>query len=644
MAFLIATYRKEMYFIFFIALFISCVNSAFAEVSQNLRLAVVSYRPKEVTVKQWLPLAKELERVLPGHIVELLPLTLAELDKAATEKQLDFILTNPEQYILLKNKLAMRAIATMINLESGHPTTQFAGVIFIRADRADIQTLSDLNGKHIVAPSESSMGAYLMQRWELEKNHVTAKDYNFVGLPQDKTVEDVLAGNSDAGFVRSGVLESLAREGKINLSDIRVLDGHQAVDEEKIYALHSTEHYPEWPFIVLQRVNPDMVRKVSLALLTIQSNSGIAKTAGIAGFNPPADYTPVEVLMLRLHSHPEELKYFNFSDFAWQYRELLIVGATTGLLFFILMVCLIRTNRRFKKVASENQKLLLAVEQCPVSIVITDLNTNIEYANRHFLTITGYQMDEVIGKSPDFLNLSNVDEKLYNDMWTTLKSGKQWRGEIINRHKDGNQYIALTLITPVRQLNESITHYLITKQDITDSKKAEEQIKQLAFYDPLTGLANRRKLFDRLNYSIAISKREHRLFAVFMMDLDKFKAVNDAFGHATGDDLLIKVADRIVQRLRDSDMVARLGGDEFVIVLENLYHPDYAAHVALEIIEALTEPFELSKANSVQIGVSIGISFYPQHGDTPDKLMDHADTALYQAKDNGRGCFAYYQC
>jgi diguanylate cyclase (GGDEF)-like protein/PAS domain S-box-containing protein len=629
-----------MYFIFVIALLISSINLAFAEASQHLRFGVLAFRPKEVTAKQWLPLTQELERVLAGYSIELLPMTLSELDKAAREEQLDFILTNPEQYILLKNQLAMRAIATMITMENGHPMTQFAGVIFVRADRSDIQTLSDLNDKRIVAAAESSLGAYLMQRWELEKNHIVAKEYSFIGLPQDKTVTEVLTGVADAGFVRSGVLENLARDGKITLNDIRVLDEHKAtIDEEKLPVLHSTEHYPEWPFIVLQRVSPDIVRKTSLTLLNIQADSPIAKAAGIAGFNPPADYTAVEVLMLRLRSHPEELKYFSVSDFAWRYREFLFISVSVSLLILLLIVFLIHTNQRFKKVVSENQKLLLAVEQSPVSIEITDLNTNIEYVNRHFLTITGYQLPEVIGKKPDFLNENAFDDKI----WAILKEGKQWRGEITNRRKDGNEYIALILITPVRQLNGQITHYLIIKQDITEHKKAEEQIKQLAFYDPLTGLANRRKLFDRLDYSIALSHREHKVFAVFMMDLDKFKAVNDALGHAAGDELLIQVAGRIIQRLRDSDMVARLGGDEFVIVLENLHHPDYAAQVALEVIKTLTEPFELSKGNCVQIGVSIGISFYPQHGDTPNKLMDHADTALYQAKDNGRGCFAYYE-
>ncbi|MSP28150.1 MAG: diguanylate cyclase [Methylococcales bacterium] len=178
--------------------------------------------------------------------------------------------------------------------------------------------------------------------------------------------------------------------------------------------------------------------------------------------------------------------------------------------------------------------------------------------------------------------------------------------------------------------------------DITERKAAEEEIKQRAFYDPLTGLPNRRKLLDRLHYTITINHRANTKFAVFMMDLDKFKPVNDKLGHATGDELLKQVAHRMTSCLRDSDMVARLGGDEFVLVLENLKIPDDAETVALKLIVDLSVRFQLSENHCVQIGASIGISIYPQHGSTSEILMDHADTALYQAKDKGRGCFAYF--
>ncbi len=635
-----------MNFIFAIVLLISSLNCTFAAPSKNLRFGILSFRPKEITLKQWQPLAREFERVLPGYTVTVLPMTFSEINQATKGRQLDLILTNPEQYILFKNQSTMNAIATMITLESGHPMTQFAGVIFTRADRTDIQTVADLEGKNIASVGEESLGSYLMQRWELEKEHVQAGHYDFLGMPQDKVVNAVLAGQDDAGFVRSGVLEGMAREGKIKLGKtppLRVLTHHVSVGSDNISLLHSTEHYPEWPFGVSPLLSPEIVRKISLALLNIQSNSEIAKTAKIAGFNPPADYTPVEVLMLRLRSHPEELKYFNFSDVAWRYREFFLIAAAVGLLILTLFVFLIITNRRFKRVANENQKLLLAVEQSPVSIVITDLNTKIEYANHAFQKITGYPLAEIIGKTPRVLKSGKVTLSVYQEMWRLLKSGESWSGEIINRRKDGSEYIEHSLITPVKQRNGRITHYLGIKQDITERKNAEEQIKQLAFYDPLTGLPNRRKLLDRLNYTTVISHREKRMFAVCMMDLDKFKAVNDALGHTAGDELLRQVALRITQRLRGSDMVARLGGDEFVILLENVHSPENAAQVALEVIADLTLPFNLAGENIVQIGASIGISFYPQHGDTPEKLLDHADTALYKAKDNGRGCFAYYE-
>jgi diguanylate cyclase (GGDEF)-like protein len=595
-----------------------------------------------MTLKQWQPLAREFERVLPGYSVKIFPMPLAELDRAAKNKQLDFVLTNPEHYIILKNNFVLNAVATLVNIESGHPITQFAGVIFTRADRDDIKTLADLEGKSIASPGKDSLGGYLMQRWELEKNHVKAGRYDFLGMPHDRAISAVLTGKDDAGFVRTGVLESLVREGKMKISQIRVLGEHTMFDADNISLLHSTEHYPEWPFGVSPQVNPDIVRKVSLVLLNINSNSIIAQTAKIAGFNPPADYTPVEVLMLRLRSHPEELKYFNFSDVVWRYREVFLIAMVAGILILMLVLFLIITNQRFKKVAAENQKLLLALEQSPVSIVITDLDTKIEYVNHAFLEITGYPLEELIGETMQILKSGKVDKELYQQMWAALHEGKQWQGELTNGRKDGSEYIEMAQITPVKQRNGRVTHYLGIKQDITERKTIEEQTKQFAFFDPLTDLPNRRKLLDRLNYAIAISHRENRLFAVLMMDLDKFKSVNDSLGHAAGDELLKQVSIRIVHILRESDMVARLGGDEFVIVLDSLLKPESAGQVAHKIIENLTAPFQLPQDNIVEIGASIGISFYPQHGNTPETLMAHADIALYQAKDSGRCRYSYY--
>jgi diguanylate cyclase (GGDEF)-like protein len=188
-------------------------------------------------------------------------------------------------------------------------------------------------------------------------------------------------------------------------------------------------------------------------------------------------------------------------------------------------------------------------------------------------------------------------------------------------------------------LEDSIT---AIKQKAKKLVELNTEIEKLAFYDALTNLPNRRKLLEHLKYMIVLNHRNKTQFAVFMMDLDKFKAVNDSLGHAAGDDLLKQVAARMQLCLRESDLVARLGGDEFVVVLEDVHNSKDVELIAMSLISNLTIPFDLSVGKEIKIGASIGISFYPLHGNTPEVLMDCADVALYQAKENGRGCFVHY--
>ena len=188
----------------------------------------------------------------------------------------------------------------------------------------------------------------------------------------------------------------------------------------------------------------------------------------------------------------------------------------------------------------------------------------------------------------------------------------------------------------------SIEQYANLVMLMIERYRDDMKIQKLAFYDPLTGLPNRRLMSERLRYGIEFGRREGKRMALLMMDLDKFKAVNDNFGHSAGDELLKQVAQRIQRRLRDVDTVARLGGDEFIILLKDIVHVDDAARVAEFIVKDLSQPFQLAQSDNVQIGASIGISLYPEHGEDPELLIDHADTALYHAKDAGRGRFAYF--
>jgi diguanylate cyclase (GGDEF)-like protein/hemerythrin-like metal-binding protein/PAS domain S-box-containing protein len=279
------------------------------------------------------------------------------------------------------------------------------------------------------------------------------------------------------------------------------------------------------------------------------------------------------------------------------------------------------------------------------AMLVTDANNIILKVNQAFTRITGYSAEEVIGKNPNLLSSGLHDKAFYKAMWDSINHTDAWQGEIWNRRKNGEIFPEWLIITAVKESDDrskQVNHYVASFSDITSRKAAEEEIRQLAFYDPLTQLPNRRLLQERLKHSIEIERRENKQLALLMLDLDRFKAVNDSLGHLAGDELLQQVAVRISARLRDVDMVARLGGDEFVVLLEDIAHTEDAARVASEIIRVLSKPFQLIQSNDVQIGASIGISLYPEHGDSYEILMDHADAALYQAKDQGRGCYAYF--
>jgi diguanylate cyclase (GGDEF)-like protein/PAS domain S-box-containing protein len=293
--------------------------------------------------------------------------------------------------------------------------------------------------------------------------------------------------------------------------------------------------------------------------------------------------------------------------------------------------------------AESELRIAATVFESQEGMMITDIQGVIVKVNQAFTLITGYSKDEVLNKTPRILRSGRHDKHFYQQLWQTINDTGSWQGEIWNRRKNGEVYPQWLTITAVKSNdNEIISHYVATLIDITERKITEERINQLAFYDPLTQLPNRRLLHERLKHGIEVSHRTGNLMAVLMLDLDKFKAVNDTFGHVAGDVLLQQVAERIKVHLREMDTIARLGGDEFIVLLENITQHGQVDHVANTIIHTLKQPFSLNKNHEAYIGTSIGIALYPQHGNDIETLIDNADTALYRAKDNGRSCFAYF--
>lgn len=281
-------------------------------------------------------------------------------------------------------------------------------------------------------------------------------------------------------------------------------------------------------------------------------------------------------------------------------------------------------------------------ESAREGVMITDAQSRIQIINGAFSELTGYSKAEILGQTPQMLKSGRQDAAFYQAMWADIENTDHWQGEIWNRRKNGEVYPQMLSITAVRNEHQKLTHYVGVFSDISQLKDAVDRLDYLAHHDPLTNLPNRLLLLARLAHCIELSSREHKSAAVLMLDLDRFKDVNDSFGHLAGDELLQQVATCLTSRLRGVDTITRIGGDEFVVLLEDLSHPQDAAHIATNIITALSEPWQLSNGVEVRIGVSIGISLFPEHGGTPEELLQHADAGLYRAKGEGRGNFQYF--
>lgn len=299
-----------------------------------------------------------------------------------------------------------------------------------------------------------------------------------------------------------------------------------------------------------------------------------------------------------------------------------------------------------KKLAEQEQRLFITAFQTQEGIIITDANQLIVRVNQAFTDITGYSAQEAIGNKPSILKSGRHDSLFYHAMHKALHNEGYWQGEIWDRHKDGHIYPKWLTITAVKDSDDETTHFVANFSDITERKAAEDKIRLLAFYDPLTQLPNRTLLIDRLEHAIVTHSHVRIYGALLFLDLDNFKILNDTQGHRIGDELLIEVAERLKNCVNEADTVSRLGGDEFVVLLEELSESDtnaalYAGAVAEKILTALNEPYQLSSVLHY-ISASIGIVLFNSPEATVTSVLACADTAMYEAKKSGKSTYRFF--
>ncbi|MCM2341464.1 diguanylate cyclase [Rhodoferax sp.] len=277
------------------------------------------------------------------------------------------------------------------------------------------------------------------------------------------------------------------------------------------------------------------------------------------------------------------------------------------------------------------------------SMLVTNAQVEILRVNPAFTALFGYTSEQALGRSMQLIKSGRHDADFYKAMWAELVAHHRWQGEVWNVRKEGVEFPCWLSITAVRDDAGVVTHYVATHTDITLRKEAEDEVKRLAFFDPLTNLPNRRLLADRLHQALVNAKRSQGHAALIFLDLDKFKPVNDRHGHAAGDQLLQAVAHRLRTCVRESDTVARVGGDEFVVLLPHITLAQDALQVAEKMHARLRAPFHLPTGQSVLISSSAGVALYPEHGLDEAALSHHADVAMYTAKAAGRDQYVVYE-
>lgn len=296
---------------------------------------------------------------------------------------------------------------------------------------------------------------------------------------------------------------------------------------------------------------------------------------------------------------------------------------------------------RLLNASTEHRLALTVLQGSADSICVTNTDGIILFVNDALTRTSGYAVHELLGQTPKIFRSGKHDEAFYRAMWQSLQDHGAWQGSIANRHKDGSLYDVWLRISAVHDEHGTVTHFIAQSSNASEQRQLIDRIHQLARFDALTGLPNRNLFLDRLEQSLAGARRNQRSVAVVLVQLDRFRQINDTLGHSAGDQVLKTMAQRLGGQIRQGDTVARLSGNEFSFIFGNLQSADDALNLSLRLQAAIAQPLEHGGAQ-LQITASLGISASPRDGDSGDELLKAADTALVRAKASGGNCFSFY--
>ncbi|PKO90906.1 MAG: ATPase [Betaproteobacteria bacterium HGW-Betaproteobacteria-10] len=491
-----------------------------SQAEEVLHFGIFANRPSKVFEARWQPLADYLTQSIPGHRVQLHILGPDELDRALQRNELDFVLTSPTHFIQLRERNALTgALATLSPISNGAPAPALGGVIIRLKERADIQQLADLRGKTVASTGKGFLGSYIAPVNELMGKGIDPNDLHFVftGQPVDRVVDAVLDGSVDAGFVRTGLLENLIREGKLARDRLEVINRQKLPGFPNVA---STRLYPEWPFLALPHVSQRQARLATIALLTLTADHPAAIKAQISGFNIPADYAPIENAMRNLRLPPfDHVPEFTWRDVWQRYWPFLLAGALAALAITLLALRLVLSNRKLaaarleteanvQQLAQERGILETLIHTLPDLIWLKDVNGIYLACNTAFQELVGKAEAEIIGRTDydlfskeqaDFFREHDHEASLaatpsINEEWVTFATAK--RNALLETTKVG-----------MRGASGELLGVLGVGHDITETRRSQDELHQY-----------------RQHLELLVEERTHDL----LLERDKAQAANRA--------------------------------------------------------------------------------------------------------------------